>query len=185
MRRWKFTAMVTLVAATALAATGCASLGIALNPITRAVAVIRPLQGGEVQGSLSFIQEGKAVRIAGEITGLAPGKHGIHVHEYGDPTYADGSAFGAHLNLRNMPHGGPEDKKKHLGDLGNIEADRTGRAKVNLLSETISLSGRNGIVGRSIIIKERADDYKTQPAGGAGARIAFGIIGMSFLETDN
>ena len=84
-----------------------------------------------------------------------------------------------------MPHGGPEDKKKHLGDLGNIEADRTGRAKVNLLSETISLSGRNGIVGRSIIIKERADDYKTQPAGGAGARIAFGIIGMSFLETDN
>ena len=185
MRNWKRAAKWLLVGFVALAAAGCASFGVFQKPATRAVAVIRPLGDNRVQGAINFIQEGRALRIAGELTGLTPGKHGVHIHVYGDPTYADGSSFGPHLNPKNVQHGGPEDPKSHLGDLGNIEADRSGKAKINILSNKLSLSGNNSIIGRSIVIKERIDDLKTQPGGAAGARIAFGIIGISFLETDN
>jgi len=175
---------VTLIAMTLA---GCASIplfGPKAPTTTKAVAILRPLQGSTVQGTVSFIQEGSGVRVIANLSGLAPGQHGIHIHEFGDCTAADGSSLGGHYNPGNTMHAGPEDKERHVGDLGNIEADKSGNAKYNRLDQQISLTGRNSIIGRSIVIKEKADDYKTQPGGAAGMRIACGVIGISSLESD-
>ena len=175
---------VLLGALTLVTVMSCASMPLIKKPVTRAVAVLRPLQGSAVQGTIFFIQEGKDIRIVADVTGLAPGKHGIHIHEFGDATTTDGSSLGGHFNPKNIMHGGPDDKVRHLGDLGNIEADRTGRAKFSRIDTRISLSGSNSIIGRSIVIKEKADDLKTQPGGNAGSRIGFGVIGISATEGD-
>jgi Cu/Zn superoxide dismutase len=79
------------------------------------------LQGSTVQGTVTFIQEGSAVRVIADVSGLTPGKHGFHIHEFGDLTAQDGSSLGGHLNPYNSMHGGPDDKVRHLGDLGNLE----------------------------------------------------------------
>ncbi|UCF99412.1 MAG: superoxide dismutase family protein [Spirochaetaceae bacterium] len=177
--------LIVVAVAIVLFVAGCTSLPpIGSKAPTKAVAVLRPLQGSTVQGTVTFIQEGSGVRIVADVSGLTPGKHGITIHEFGDCTAADGSSLGGHFNPSNVMHAGPEDKERHVGDLGNIEADKSGRAKYNRLDQKISLHGRNSIIGRSIVIKEKADDYKTRPGGGAGMRIACGVIGISSLEAD-
>ena len=176
--------LMLLVASVITGLMACATISITTKPATKAVAVIQPLQGSGAKGIVTFIQEGSGLRVIAEITGLSPGKHGFHIHEFGDGTAADGTSLGGHFNPSNTMHGGPEDKERHVADLGNIEADKSGRAKYNRLDSQISLYGRNSIIGRSIVIKEKADDYKTQPGGGAGQRIAYGIIGISSLPSD-
>ena len=177
-KRWVVVAGASLVALFVIAS--CGTLAPSMSePATKAVAVVRPLRGSAVQGLVTFVQEGKGVRIYAELTGLTPGKHGFHIHEFGDITSADGSSAGSHLNPKNTVHGGPDDKQRHIGDLGNIEADRSGKAKYNRVDNRISLTGANSIIGRSIVIKESPDDFKTQPGGGAGLRIAMGVIGVS------
>jgi Cu-Zn family superoxide dismutase len=178
-------AMFAILATFALAGlVGCMTLPGAVKPPTKAVAVIQPLQDSGVRGIVTFIQEGNGVRVVAEITGLSPGKHGFHIHEFGDGTTADGLALGGHFNPGNTMHGGPDDQERHVGDLGNLEADKSGRAKYNRLDTRIALHGRNSIIGRSVVIKERVDDYKTQPGGGAGQRIAYGVIGVSSLPSE-
>jgi Cu-Zn family superoxide dismutase len=159
---------------------GCTSLGLTPAPkVTKAVAVLRPIQGSNVSGKIVFLQEGSKVRIIADVTGLSPGKHGIHIHEFGDCTTPDGMGAGGHFNPNNKRHGGPDDDERHLGDLGNLDADKNGKAKYDRLNDRISLTGRNSIIGRSVVIKERADDFTTQPGGNAGARIACGVIGVA------
>lgn len=184
MRGMKITTMTLLVAAVAAGLMGCATGPLTIKTPTKAVAMIQPLQGSGVKGIVTFIQEGNGVRVIAEITGLSSGKHGFHIHEFGDGTTADGVALGGHFNPANTMHGGPDDQERHVGDLGNLEADKSGRAKYNRLDTRISLHGRNSIIGRSVVIKEKVDDYKTQPGGGAGQRIAYGIIGVSSLPSD-
>jgi Cu-Zn family superoxide dismutase len=186
MKGSKNTVVILLVTAVIAGLMGCTTGPIATvtKPATKAVAIILPLQGSGVQGIVTFIQEGSGVRVVAEVTGLSPGKHGFHIHEFGDGTAPDGVSLGGHFNPGNTAHGGPDDKERHVGDLGNLEADKSGRAKYNRLDTRISLSGRNSITGRSVVIKEKADDYKTQPGGGAGLRIAYGIIGISSLPSD-
>jgi superoxide dismutase, Cu-Zn family len=168
------------VIAIAVLLTGCTTLGGGrAEPARQAVAVVRPLRGSTVQGLVTFVQEDNGVRVVADITGLTPGKHGFHIHEFGDITATDGSSAGGHLNPELTVYGGPDDKDRHLGDLGNIEADRSGRARYNRVDATISLTGRNSIVGRAIVIKEGPDDFKTQPGGNAGLRIGMGVIGIS------
>jgi Cu-Zn family superoxide dismutase len=179
MRRLLVPSMVALASLViAMATTGCASLAGNAQP-TKAIATIRAVQGAGISGTVAFIPEQGKIRVVVDVRGLPPGKHGIHVHEYGDLSAPDGSSVGGHFNPTNQPHGAPTDAQRHLGDLGNIEADRNGVAKTSFLVDRISLTGPNSIIGRSAVIKERADDFKTQPAGAAGARIAWGIIGYS------
>jgi len=161
---------------------GCATFQ--KNPVTKAVAVLRSNPEFKISGTITFIQEGADVRIIFDAEGLTPGKHGIHIHEFGDIAAADFSSAGSHFNPYNKAHGSPLDKERHLGDLGNIEADKSGRAKGSFLDTRISLTGTNAIIGRSVIIKEKADDFTTQPGGGAGKRIAAGIIGISLMPGD-
>src|SRR5262249_11456026 len=91
--------------------------------VTHAVAVLHPFGKGNVSGIVMFEQKGKMVHITGKVSGLKPGKHGFHVHEFGDCT--DPKCSGGHFNPTGKKHGGPNDEDRHVGDLGNIVADAT------------------------------------------------------------
>jgi Cu-Zn family superoxide dismutase len=111
-------------------------------------------------------------------SGLKPGLHGFHIHEYGDITDESGKLAGSHFNPNKQAHGGPEDQNRHGGDLGNISADVSGNASVDIVIHGVSLIGAMSILGRSVVIHENPDDLKTQPAGNAGSRIGVGVIGL-------
>ena len=98
------------------------------SKVTMAVAVVQALGDNKVKGKVVFAQKDDGVEIVAEFTGLTPGEHGFHVHEFGDCSMADGKCAGGHFNPTGAPHGGPDDAKRHVGDLGNIKADDEGKA---------------------------------------------------------
>jgi Cu-Zn family superoxide dismutase len=142
---------------------------------TTAVAKLEPKSGSKVTGTITFTKMGDDVEVAGDIQNLSPGKHGFHIHEKGDCSAADGSSAGGHFNPMHQHHGGPTTAERHAGDLGNIEADQSGKAHVQWKGK-ISLAGADSIIGKSVVVHEKADDLKTDPAGNSGARIACGAI---------
>ncbi|KAH1020222.1 hypothetical protein HUJ04_009927 [Dendroctonus ponderosae] len=123
---------------------------------------------------------------------LLTGSHGFHVHAIGD---ISGGCLttGAHFNPKNkivtisklfqVSHGGPNATVRHVGDLGNIEADETGLAVIKISDSIIALSGENSIIGRGIVIHEDPDDFgltdasDSKTTGHAGARVGCGVIG--------
>lgn len=147
--------------------------------VTKAVAVVHALGDHKVSGKVTFTQMSDGVEIVAELTGLHPGEHGFHVHEFGDCSMADGKCAGGHFNPTGAPHGGPDSEKRHVGDLGNIKADGEGKATYKRVDKLIALNGPHSVVGRSVIIHAKADDMKTQPTGDAGDRIGCGTIGLA------
>jgi Cu-Zn family superoxide dismutase len=146
----------------------------------KAIAVLYPTAGNKVSGTVTFTEEADGVQVKGDITGLTPGKHGFHVHEFGDCSAGDLSSAGGHFNPTNKPHAGPDAAERHVGDMGNVEADASGRAKLDYVDHDISLTNEErSVIGRSAVIHAKADDLKSQPAGDSGARIACGVIGIA------
>ena len=146
---------------------------------SKAVCVLIPTKDSKVSGIVTFTQKDGEVEVTGEITGLTPGKHGFHIHEFGDFSSPDAMSTGGHFNPGHKQHGGPDDENRHAGDFGNITADDSGKATLDLRDKGLSLSGHDSILGRAVIVHEKADDLKSQPSGNAGARIACGIIGVA------
>jgi len=174
--RFVFSAVVV----TALAAAACGASKPDVSEVgggtTSATAEVNPTEGNEVSGTVIFtVVEGK-VRIHAEISGLTPGKHGFHVHEVGDCSDPAGKSAGGHFNPEGMDHGGPHDAIRHVGDLGNLEADENGVAVMDTEDTLVALEGPNSVIGRSVIIHADADDLSSQPTGAAGARVACGEI---------
>jgi superoxide dismutase, Cu-Zn family len=148
--------------------------------VTKAVATIHGTKtGGEVSGKVTFTKVEGGVQVEGEIKGLTPGEHGFHIHEFGDVSSPDAMSAGGHFNPEKSEHAGPHDAKRHVGDLGNIKADDKGVAKIELTDKALSFSGPHSIVGRGLIVHEKADDLKGQPAGNAGSRVGAGVIGVA------
>jgi Cu-Zn family superoxide dismutase len=146
----------------------------------KAVAMLHPTGGNKVSGKVTFTEVADGVQIKAEITGLTPGNHGFHVHEFGDCSAADANSAGAHFNPTKQPHAGPDANARHVGDMGNIEADASGNAKLDYVDHHISLTkDQRSVIGRSVIIHEKADDLKSQPTGDAGGRVACGVIGIA------
>ena len=156
----------------------------------KAVVVLTGTAG--VAGTLTLTQEDPsgATTVVGDITGLAPGKHGLHVHEFGDTTNGCMST-GPHFNPNNMTHGAPTDATRHAGDLGNVIAD-AGGCKFTIKDMQIPLTGKNSIVGRAFVIHELEDDLGTgdnseigtqgktsSTTGNAGGRLACGVVGLT------
>jgi len=147
-----------------------------------AVARLGAKGGSQVRGEIKFTQVGGHVRIEGEVTGLAPGAKGLHIHEKGDCSAADATSAGGHFDRRepknwSTRHGGPYTAERHAGDLGNIVFDQSGKAVVNLVVGGIAVDrGPIGIIGRALVVHFQADDLKTDPTGDAGARAACGVI---------
>ena len=144
----------------------------------RAICILKPMSKSNVKGTIWFVQTGHKVMIKGEVTGLKEGKHGFHIHEFGDLTDAKGMSTGGHFNPTNKKHGKPSDEERHVGDLGNIVADKDGKAKINMTDSVISLHGKHSIVGRAVVIHEDEDDFG-QPVGHAGNRLAAGVVGLT------
>ncbi|EDV20519.1 Superoxide dismutase [Cu-Zn] [Trichoplax sp. H2] len=144
------------------------------------------LQGPVVSGTIFFQQESGTgpIRISGEVKGLAPGKHGFHVHEFGDNTQGCTSA-GGHYNPHKKVHGAPGDEIRHVGDLGNIEANEQGVASINMTDRMVTLTGPYSCIGRTIVVHEGVDDLGkgghelSLTTGNAGARVACGVIGIT------
>jgi Cu-Zn family superoxide dismutase len=145
--------------------------------VKKAYAVIDPTQGFEAVGAVTFaaMPEG-GVRIIADIGGLKPGKHGFHIHEHGDCSAPDASSAGGHFNPTNKKHGGPDTAERHVGDLGNIEANASGFAHYDRVDTLISLDGPNSIIGKSVLIHEDEDDLTTDPSGNSGKRIGCGMV---------
>jgi superoxide dismutase, Cu-Zn family len=146
----------------------------------KAIAVLHPTADNKVSGTVTFTEEADGVRVQADITGLTPGKHGFHVHEFGDCSASDLASAGGHFNPTNKPHAGPDAAERHVGDMGNVEADASGAAKLDYVDHEISLTkDQRSVIGRSVIVHAKADDLKSQPAGDSGARIACGVIGTA------
>jgi superoxide dismutase, Cu-Zn family len=146
----------------------------------KAIAVLHPTAANKVSGTVTFTEVADGVQIHADITGLTPGNHGFHVHEFGDCSAADASSAGAHFNPTNKPHAAPDATERHVGDMGNVEADASGKATLEYMDHQISLTNdQDSVIGRSVVVHAKADDLKTQPAGDSGARIACGVIGRA------
>ena len=112
-------------------------------------------------------------KIVADVTGLTPGKHGFHIHQFGDCSSPDGNAAGGHFNPTKAPHAGHDAAQRHVGDLGNLEADASGKAHLELTDNMMTMSGEKSIIGRGVIVHEKEDDLKSQPVGNAGGRLAW------------
>jgi len=170
---------VFTAACAALLAAGCAGTQEQKQASeASAVVLLQPRSGSNVSGNLKFTQIGDVVRVTGEITGHAKGPKAIHIHEKGDCSAADGMSAGGHFNPTRHRHGGPYDPVKHAGDLGNVAFNDKGVARVNFTVGDISVSrtAPNGIIGRAVIVHANVDDFKTDPTGNAGGRVACGVI---------
>lgn len=158
----------------ALAMTACATVSSA----PKAIAQLEPTKGSNVSGTVTFTQVGDAVRVHGEIRGLQPGtEHGFHIHEKGDCSSGDGMSAGGHFNPTAQPHGAYDGMAHHAGDLPSLRADANGNATVDYLSKSFAVgNGSTDVVGRGLIVHRDADDFKTQPTGNSGARLACAVI---------
>jgi len=146
--------------------------------VTKAIAVLHPTEDSNVQGTVTFTKVADGIEIIADVRGLSPGKHGFHIHEYGDCSALDATSAGGHFNPEDMPHGAPTDKKRHVGDLGNLMADSEGKAHYQRVDRQISFSGIHSIIGLAVIIHQGEDDLTSQPTGNAGPRVACGVIGI-------
>ncbi len=143
-----------------------------------ALATIGPRSGSTVQGKAAFSQLGGKVTLTMEIRNLAPGAHAVLLHENGDCSAPDASSAGGHWNPTHTDHGKWDTPPFHMGDIGNVGVGEDGRASVELTTAewTVGDGSIRDVVGRSIVVHEKADDFKTQPTGGAGGRVACGVI---------
>jgi len=144
----------------------------------KATAELRPTMGNAAMGTASFTQVGNKVRVHALVSGLKPGmEHGFHIHEVGDCGSGDGMSTKGHFNPYGKPHAHFSTSERHAGDLPALKADASGRAEVTAELDVITVAaGPSSVVGRGLIVHAQPDDYRTQPTGNAGARIACAVI---------
>jgi Cu-Zn family superoxide dismutase len=151
-----------------------------VDPSVVMTEAVKPMAGDPAAMATKRI----GVRVRVEVTGLSPGQHGLHVHEWGDCSAPDGNSAGGHFNPHGMPHGDRTSAQRHPGDFGNVEADATGRTTLDLCCFDFPLAaGADGLLGRSVIVHAQPDDLTTQPTGNSGARVACGVIQLTTGET--
>lgn len=135
--------------------------------------------GSQVRGLVTFHRAGEATIVRAKLSGLPPGEHGFHVHEVGDCSAPDGTSAKGHFNPGGMKHGHHQyhHAERHVGDLPNLVADAQGRAVYKAEVKGLNLvAGMDGVMGRSVVVHADPDDYRSQPAGNSGKRVACGVI---------
>ncbi|ONK70963.1 uncharacterized protein A4U43_C04F3310 [Asparagus officinalis] len=152
----------------------------------KAVAVLKG--NSEVEGVVTLLQEDDGpTTVKVRVTGLTPGLHGFHLHEFGDTTNGCIST-GPHFNPNGMTHGAPEDEIRHAGDLGNIVANADGVAETTIVDKQVPLAGPNAVIGRAFVVHELEDDLGkgghelSLSTGNAGGRLACGVVGLTPVE---
>jgi Cu-Zn family superoxide dismutase len=137
---------------------------------------------GEVVGKVRIAgQRGaEGVRITGEVSGLTPGDHGIHIHMTGKCEAPDFTTAGGHFNPTSAKHS-LHTQGGHAGDLGNLKVESNGTAKIDITVPGVVIrgDGANSLFkegGTALVIHANPDDLKTDPTGNAGGRFACGVI---------
>ena len=163
----------------ALALAGCATSGAASggSSTASAVATVRDAGGREL-GTLTVSETGAGLATTGTLRHLAPGTHGIHLHTVGmcDGVFA---SAGGHWNPTMHQHGFENPLGPHEGDMQNVVAGADSSALVAVSTRGGTLRGANGLLdadGAAVVVHAGPDDYRTDPAGNSGARIACGVI---------
>ena len=143
----------------------------------RAMAPLQAKSGSQVGGTIFFSQQSSGLRVVARVGGLKPNQeHGFHVHETGDCSAPDAMSAGGHFNPTGQPHG-PQSMAHHGGDMPSLKADAAGNAEVTFTMDGATLAGAtDGVIGKAVIVHAQPDDYKTQPTGNSGGRIACGVI---------
>jgi Cu-Zn family superoxide dismutase len=135
---------------------------------------------GKSFGTARLEQKGDALQITATLTGLPPGPHAFHIHAVGKCEGPEFTTAGGHFNPAGKQHGKDNPQGAHAGDLPNLEVPADGQVTVDATARGVSLdSGPNGLLdadGSALVIHEGADDYKSDPAGNAGKRIACGVV---------
>lgn len=170
---------VILIAIPLLVLGGCAT---ARRPA--AMTALAPMGSSTAQGTV-HLQELKdgGVEVKVDLTGVPPGVHGFHVHEFGNCA-DNGNAAGGHFNPTSMPHSSPDAASHHAGDFGNVTAGANGEVHTSFITRSITVSpGQNSAVGKAIILHANPDDLVTQPTGNAGGRIACGVVSLHEMAT--
>lgn len=136
--------------------------------------VVNSKSGTMTQGTANFKQMGKKVTLDMNVYQLTPGIHAVHIHEKGDCSATDGSSAGGHWNPTSEMHGKWGKDQHHMGDIGNLVADKDGSARLNFSTDKWCLGCADpskNLMGKSIVIHADKDDFKSQPTGNAGGRV--------------
>ena len=152
--------------------TACASM----NHGDAARAEMAARSGSTVSGTVTFTPVAGGLQVNAVLAGLTPGEHGFHIHEVGDCSAADASSAKGHFNPTSKEHGHHGGNARHAGDMPNLLANAQGQSSFSAKVMGLELSGNTGILGRSVVIHADPDDYKSQPAGNSGKRVACGVV---------
>jgi len=169
-------------AAVAMTLAGCAGTGMTgSGGGAKATAALTPKSGTSTGGTVTFTQQSGGVMMVASVTGLPPNTtHGFHVHEKGDCSAPDAMSAGGHFNPAGKQHGQMTMPDHHAGDMNNLTADANGNARASFLLPDLTVgAGPNSVIGRAVVVHKDPDDYKTQPTGNAGGRIACGVVAAS------
>lgn len=137
----------------------------------KAIADLRPTEGNEATGVVMFTREKEGIRVVAVVKGLTRGPYDLRIDKAGDCSAPNGESAGGQPDP-----GVPADRKRDVGDLGNIEANVYGNVYYEGLYQTIALDGHDSIIGRAVIVYAHPGGLKTRPAEGAGSRVACGVI---------
>lgn len=168
---------IVMIASTALAFS--ASSVLAANVISKNADIMNA--AGKKIGSVTLVETRSGVKISLTASDLPPGVHAVHIHEKGSCEGPDFKSAGGHFNPEKKSHGMENPQGHHAGDLKNITVASDGTVKTDLLARDVTLRSNNPhslmqADGTSLVIHEKADDEKSDPAGNAGGRIACSVI---------
>jgi superoxide dismutase, Cu-Zn family len=167
--------------ATGDSATGTSTIGPAAGDSAAGAgntAVTMRDSAGRDLGTLTLSDASGGIMVMGTLRGLKPGDHGVHLHMTGacEPTF---DAAGGHWNPTTRDHGAQNPNGPHLGDLQNITVAADSSVSIHLTSPGGTLKGANMLIdadGAAVVVHAGPDDYKTNPSGNSGGRVACGAV---------
>ncbi|MCB0396287.1 MAG: superoxide dismutase family protein [Flavobacteriales bacterium] len=149
------------------------------NEKMQALAQIKGLDDHSFSGRAVFTTGNKGdVSLMLTLSGLEPGQYAVHIHENGNCSGTGASSAGGHWSPDSRKHGNADTDSHHMGDIGNIEIGEDGRGKLNFTSTEWHLGDGSeaDVLGKSMIIHEKKDDFTTHPSGASGTPIGCGLI---------
>jgi Cu-Zn family superoxide dismutase len=167
--------ILTLLVVVLFAFVGCKTT----TPSNEITITLEPKSGSNVSGTAVFSEKNGVVTLRAKLRGLTPGIHAIHIHEKADCSSEDGKSAGGHWNPTFKNHGKWGDAEYHKGDIGNFTSDVDGNATVLFKTDQWCIGcsdDTKNILNKGLIVHENPDDYKTQPTGNAGGRVACSAI---------